>query len=109
MTEGGKPPWAHLVRSTQLCFSTRVATRVIPPREMLQAPAAKDRHWSLLLFGCRPKPFLFGCRPKPQPRSRRYASSSAAPVSMARPRADSRPCQSLSAASSGARPPAART
>lgn len=51
----------------------------------------------------------FGWRPKSHPRSRRYASSSAAPVSIARPRADSRPCQSHSAASSGFSPPAART
>ncbi len=43
------------------------------------------------------------------PRSRRYASNSAAPASIARPRADSRPCQSCSAASSGSSPPAVRT
>ena len=54
-------------------------------------------------------PVLYGWRPTSHPRSRRYASSSAAPASIARPRADSRPCQSRSAASSGSSPPAVRT
>ena len=47
--------------------------------------------------------------PPSHSRSRRYASSSAAPFSRARPRAASRRRQSPSAPSSGSSPPAART